>query len=196
MSTMRDNLTTYFKQNSSLFDEEIVKLVGSFRSKLVSKGDFWIRQNEPCDDIAYLGSGILRVFHTHEDEEITLEFILPDSFTTALGCSTEHHLSSLNYQAINNCELLLIDKDLHRNIITGNANSFEFYEKELNSIHHKKEKRLMSLLHLNAEERFFNLFKEQPEIFNLVPLKHIASSLGIAPETLSRLRKNLVKRSS
>ena len=196
MQTMRDNLTTYFNQNSSLSNVEIVKLVGLFRSKLISKGDFWIRQNEPCDDIAYLESGILRVFHTHEDEEITLEFILPDSFTTALRCSAEHHLSSLNYQAINDCELLLIDKDLHRNIITGNTNSFEFYEKELNNIHHKKEKRLMSLLHLNAEERFFNLFKEQPEIFNLVPLKHIASSLGITPETLSRLRKKLVKRSS
>ena len=55
------------------------------------------------------------------------------------------------------------------------------------------EYKLFSQFHLSAEQRFNKLFSERPEIFNQVPLKYIASSLGITPETLSRLRKNHLK---
>lgn len=189
---MNSNLLKYLNQNSSLNNEEINKLVRLFRTKEISKDDFWIRQEESCNDIAFLASGILRVFYTDEDEEITLEFVFPNSFTTAFGCSTTNK-SSWNYQAIEDCKLLLVDKSLHREIITNNMQSFEFYEKQLNRVYNDKERKLITLLHLKAEERFEKLFKEQPEIFNLVPLKYIASNLGVVPETLSRLRKKFVK---
>jgi CRP-like cAMP-binding protein len=45
-------------------------------------------------------------------------------------------------------------------------------------------------LYQTAEERFDNLFTQNPEIFNHVPLQNIASWLGITPETLSRIRKS------
>ena len=149
-------------------------------------------RNEVCNDIAFVKSGILRVFFINDDEEITLEFVFPDSFTTAFGYNKEHNVSSWNFQAIVDCEILLIDKELHRNVITSNVNSFDFYEKQLSQAYSQKERKLLSLLNLKAEERFENLFKTQPEIFNQIPLKFIASSLGITPETLSRLRKRFV----
>ena len=189
---MKVSLLKYLNQHSSLSDEELNKLVELFRTKEISKGDFWIRQDELCNDIAFLVSGILRMYYTKDDEEITIEFNFPNSFTTAFGCSTDNK-SPWNYQAIVDCKLLLVDKSLHREVIINSLQSFEFYEEQLNRVYANKERKLISLLHLKAEERFEMLFKEQPEIFNLVPLKFIASNLGITPETLSRLRKKLVK---
>ena len=52
---------------------------------------------------------------------------------------------------------------------------------------------MFSQLHTTAQQRFENLLKEEPALFNHVPLQHIASMLGITPESLSRLRKNLVQ---
>ena len=69
------------------------------------------------------------------------------------------------------------------------AKALSVYENQFLKAFSSLENRILSFLHLNAEQRFQKLFSEQPEIFNLVPLKHIASSLGITAETLSRLRK-------
>ena len=51
-------------------------------------------------------------------------------------------------------------------------------------------KRVLSLMGESAEERYVRLLKEYPTIFEKVKSYHIASYLGIAPQTLSKLRKN------
>ena len=179
-----DNLLEYLNENSSLSDEELDKLAGQFRVKEILRGDFWIRKDEYCNDIAFLSNGILRTFYAKKDEEITIEFNFPDSFITIFGCSADNK-SPCNYQALVDCKLLLVNKELHRKIIRNSLHSFDFYEKKLNRIFAHKGKKLVSLLYMKAEARFEMLFEEQPKIFNLVPLKFIASNLGIAPETLS-----------
>ena len=190
---MKDKLIEYLNRNSPLSQEEKMSMVELFQVKTISKDKFWIRQNDTCNDIAFLASGILRIFQQNDEiEEITLEFVLPGSFTTALGIKHDNK-SPWNFEAMTDCELLLIDKKKHRSLVEKNAYSFDFYEKQLINAYIRKEKQLVSFLHLKAEERLEILIMEQPKIFNMVPLKHIASSLGITPETLSRLRKKLVK---
>ena len=47
------------------------------------------------------------------------------------------------------------------------------------------------ILTKSAEERYLDLFSEQPHLLQLIPLKHIASYIGIAPQSLSRIRKSI-----
>jgi len=53
----------------------------------------------------------------------------------------------------------------------------------------KKSKRELSFLNETAEERYLNLFTEQPNLLQKIPLKYIASYIGITPQALSRIRK-------
>ena len=55
----------------------------------------------------------------------------------------------------------------------------------------KKSKRELSLLIQSAEERYLNLFTEQPELLQFIPLKYIASYIGVTPQALSRIRKRI-----
>jgi hypothetical protein len=55
----------------------------------------------------------------------------------------------------------------------------------------KKSKRILSLLTQSAENRYWNLFTEQPHLLKLIPLKYIASYIGITPQALSRIRKRI-----
>jgi CRP-like cAMP-binding protein len=55
----------------------------------------------------------------------------------------------------------------------------------------KKSKRELSLLTQTAEQRYLNLFTEQPHLLKLIPLKYIASYIGITPQALSRIRKRV-----
>ena len=55
----------------------------------------------------------------------------------------------------------------------------------------KKAKRELSLLNDTAEQRYLNLFTEQPHMLKHIPLKYIASYIGITPQALSRIRKRI-----
>lgn len=55
----------------------------------------------------------------------------------------------------------------------------------------KKSQRELSLLSETAEQRYLNLFTEQPELIKEIPLKYIASYIGITQQALSRIRKRI-----
>ncbi|WP_407485560.1 cyclic nucleotide-binding domain-containing protein [Elizabethkingia miricola] len=55
------------------------------------------------------------------------------------------------------------------------------------------QKRIEELLYYVPERRYYNLLSENPQVFQLIPLKHIASYLGIKPQSLSRIRNRTVK---
>ena len=54
-----------------------------------------------------------------------------------------------------------------------------------------KSKRELSFLSKTAQERYLDLFKERPELLKLIPLKQIASYIGVTPQGLSRIRKRI-----
>jgi hypothetical protein len=54
-----------------------------------------------------------------------------------------------------------------------------------------KTQREISLLKLNAEERYLQLLKEQPHLIQNIPQKYLASYIGITPQALSRIRKRI-----
>ena len=54
-----------------------------------------------------------------------------------------------------------------------------------------KSKREQSLLNESAKERYLNLFKERPKLIKKIPLKFIASYIGVTPQALSRIRKQI-----
>jgi CRP-like cAMP-binding protein len=54
------------------------------------------------------------------------------------------------------------------------------------------ESRVFDLISKPAEERYQQLFDQNRELFNQVPLQYLASMLGMTPETFSRIRKKMV----
>jgi CRP-like cAMP-binding protein len=64
-----------------------------------------------------------------------------------------------------------------------------FAKKMAENLYIRKEKREVSLLRDNAETRYKTLIAECPQVIQRVPQYHIASYLGVTPESLSRIRK-------
>ena len=55
----------------------------------------------------------------------------------------------------------------------------------------KKAERELSLLNDTPEERYLKIFKQRPELIEKIPLKYIASYIGITPQALSRIRRRI-----
>ena len=186
---MKERLLKYLSDFSTLPDNDKLILVDSFQEKELSKNDFLIKQGDISKDFSFVCEGILRIYREVDGEEITLQFVFPMSFAASLSSLAFNMPSQWNMRAITKSKLLCIDRDIHHEIMSKYANALNTYESQILKAFSNLENRLLSFLHLNAEQRFQKLFSEQPQIFNIVPLKYIASSLGITAETLSRLRK-------
>ena len=95
-------------------------------------------------------------------------------------------------QALEECELLLLSR---KNFIRANEEipKFKiFHDKKVQRNHYYALKRLTLTKSATPEEKYLLLMKEQPQLFQRIPLHYIASFLGIEPESLSRLRKRIV----
>lgn len=190
---MKDVLAKYLQENSSLSITEINQLSMRFNEENLQKNEHWISQGDVCSRIGFLVEGTLRFYHLSDIEEYTVHFVLENNLFTALSSLVNQEGSRWNIQAVSDCKILSINKKAHDFAIHNYRQAFTLMENQFLKAYSNLEGRLLSMIQLNAEERFLMLFKSQPEIFNAVPLKHIAVSLGMTPETLSRLRHKLVK---
>jgi len=55
--------------------------------------------------------------------------------------------------------------------------------------------RIFALLSMSAEEQYKYLMDRDPDLFNQVPLKYLASMMGMTPESLSRVRNKMAGQS-
>jgi CRP/FNR family transcriptional regulator, anaerobic regulatory protein len=190
---MKDILNKYLIENSHLTTLERDGVLNYFSGYSIKKNDFWIEKGEICKHLAFVNNGILRIINEIDEIESTVQLVYKNSFITSLTSFAYQIPSIWSIQALTDCDLLLIDRESHFKLINEYKNWLEIDNIQLLLAYTDLENRLFSQFHLSAEQRFNKLFSERPEIFNLVPLKYIASSLGITPETLSRLRKRHLK---
>ena len=190
---MKEALNKYLIDNSHLTSQERDEILDCFFYLRIKKNDFWIKKGEICRHLVFVNDGTLRIINEINEIESTVQLVYKKSFTTSLTSFAYQIPSIWSIQALTDCDLLLIDRDNHFKLIGEFKNWLEVDNLLLLLAYTELESRLFSQHHLSAEQRFSKLFTERPEIFNQVPLKYIASSLGIAPETLSRLRKRHLK---
>jgi len=97
-----------------------------------------------------------------------------------------------NIQALEDCQVLSFEKSGFKNLMENCEGFRKFTYLKRDKAYESALSRL-ALIDEPAEERYENLIKKYPNALNRIPLFHIASYLGITPESLSRLRKNKMK---
>jgi CRP-like cAMP-binding protein len=96
--------------------------------------------------------------------------------------------------AIEDSELLLIDGPSHQTLVDHVAPYAAAFRTGLQRHAAAKDQRIVSALSASAEERYLEFLRVYPSIALRVPQNMLASYLGMTPETVSRIRKNLSRR--
>lgn len=78
-------------------------------------------------------------------------------------------------------------QEVYKSTINGNVIGRKMAEK----MYLIKSKRELSLLSKTAEERYLDLFSDRPILLKEIPLKYVASYIGVTPQALSRIRKRI-----
>jgi CRP/FNR family transcriptional regulator, anaerobic regulatory protein len=149
--------------------------------------------NKIPDTLYFISKGYMRLFYLDDNgDEATTHINAPNSFITPFLSFINQFKAKESLQCVTDCELLKIARSDLATLIAKSdkfkAFSLIIFEQAINAT----ETRANDLATLSAEQRYKKLLTNQPDILQNVPIQQIASYLGIKPESLSRIRRQII----
>lgn len=176
----------------SLNKDEITTLCSVLSLLSLKRDEYLLTEGQVCDFIGFVNTGVLIYFKTKESgDEVTTDFAFEGDWVNINLSRLANVPSTLSIRAIEECEVVMLKQkdlnDLYQRIPKlerlGRILTEQAY---INIVDQTVELQIHS-----AKERYENLLKRHPKLLQKVPLYHIANYLGIAPKSLSRIRKEL-----
>lgn len=186
---LRSNLRLSAEQRDVLFEHSMIKEY--------DRGDFILSAGETCAHRFFIERGAIREYSIDPKGKEHLLFFAVEGWFLMNVDSVFFGLPSSHFiQAIEPTRLLLINEKQLRRLVREDA-AFADFDRQLLYEHIQMLHRRITLLQsASAEERYLQFIKDFPEVPLRVPQTMIASYLGITPESLSRIRRDLARRNS
>ncbi|UBM60113.1 Crp/Fnr family transcriptional regulator [Marinilongibacter aquaticus] len=186
-----EDLLEYFAQFVILEERVLERIMGKLELCSFPKKHIILQKGEVENYISFIESGSIRFYVPDIDLEKTFAFIFEqdlvcayDSFLSrepALYCAETMEETILYRIAYS--DLQKVYDEIPESNVLGRKLSEVIYL--------KKAKRELSFLLDSPETRYEKIFSERPNLLQRVPLKYIASYIGVTPQALSRIRKRI-----
>lgn len=186
---MKGRLKFLLQHLNHFEDSDLNKIVQCFKPKSVKKNEILLNAGKVCNEFYFVHTGCIRTyFLDKKGVEKTRLLALDCSIGTALTSFISQKPSFEFVEALEDSELLYIHHTdfykLNKELISWK----EFYQNILEMAYSFQNKKIESLVTLNAAQRFQQLMNENPSLIQRVSNKVLASYLDLTPETLSRLK--------
>lgn len=165
------------------------KLFNVITIKQIKKHENILNQGMICQNIFFVENGYLRIYTDKDGKEINTDFILENSFTTNLKSLRLAIPSDTTFQAGELSTIYEFDKDKLLALYKESPEIESFGRKLLEQLLIAQEEHANLFKIFKPEERYKYLQTNKPELLQRVSLSQISSYIGVARETLSRIRK-------
>lgn len=192
---MLENFHNYLKTRTDLKTERILELIKGLKIKQFNKGDFLLQKGDVCHHSFFVEKGLLRSYTIDElGKEHIIQFAPENWIMTDRSSAYFNESSDLYIDAIEDTQVIFIDKEFVNQLAELSMVFRQNNEQALHNHIRNLQKRINLLLGATAERRYLDFIAMYPDLLLRVPQWMIASFLGITPEGLSRVRKELAKR--
>jgi CRP-like cAMP-binding protein len=176
----------------SLTAEEMALFQQSVEVRTLAKNDFFVEVGQVCSYIGFVNQGALIYFKLMDNgNEVTTDFAFEGDWVTVNQSRLNNSPSMINIKAIENTELFVLKQQKLNDLYIKIPKIERLGRILMEQAYLKLVQQSIDLQVLTATERYENLLRKFPEIFQRVQLYHIANYLGIAPKSLSRIRKEI-----
>lgn len=190
-----ENFQTKISKNLQIPIESVELCSHKIKVLQIKKGDVLFREGEICKDIFFVNEGLLRMYNIDKNAKQHILYFAPENWLMADRSSIYLNQPSNYYvDAAEDSKILVLSQDYFDTLIEKEPKVIHTLNHLLHNHIHSLQKRITLLLGATAEERYLDFLKTYPNIFERVPQWMVASYLGITPESLSRVRKELVKK--
>lgn len=184
------SLVTYFGK-MGFSENDLKTFLSCIKVRKFSANEMILSNGQLENYLSFIDEGVVRYYVVADDKEITFDFAFKNTFYCAYDSFYCRTKTELYIEALTDCQLYSISYD----------NLQELYEKcEITKklgrlatefLLSRKIKREIHLLTKSPQQRYEDLLYEQPKYIQQIPLKYLASYIGVVPETLSRIRKRI-----
>ncbi len=165
-------------------------VISRCRIKTIPKGKHVLKSGQIASQYYFITAGGLRFYHELNGQENTTWVIFQNEFFAEISSLHPQKPTRFNIQAIEDTDLIVIDKK-DMDFLYAHISSWqEFGRKVWEATTARMVDQLLNFQTLSAEERYLK-FVNNPEYIKKVPVKQLAAVLGITPNALSRIRKNI-----
>jgi CRP-like cAMP-binding protein len=195
MDTSGNKLSRFFQSTNYFSAQQVQEIVQLFEEKEIEKNELLLREGQVSNDYYFLEEGFMRAFvYDLDGKDVTTSFYPPGTVVVEVSSFFNRVPSRESLQALADCKGWFITYEQLNHLFHAYPEFREFGRSILVRILTALKNRTLSMITETAEQRYEHLLKTNPDIFQNVPLKHIASFLGITDTSLSRIRKEYAKR--
>jgi CRP-like cAMP-binding protein len=163
--------------------------------KKIKKGEIILNAGSICNHSFFVEEGLLRSYSIDEQGKEHIIQFAPENWMISDRSSLLFQEPSEFYiDAVENTTLIMFEEEFVNKASEVSSKFRTFNQKALNNHIRHQQKRINQLLSATAEERYLNFIELYPNVTLRVPQWMIASYLGITPESLSRVRKELARK--
>jgi CRP-like cAMP-binding protein len=185
-----ESLRKFIENYTKLSDEEWQMIYKAFEKREVGRNEVFVEEGKVCRYFFFIEEGLLRFFTFKDGVDITKTFtIAPYCFTSKLSFRNQEPAQE-SIQAIEKSIVWQMSYS-KMNELKKNNSWNDFIRKLIYEVQDFTDTFLMEVRTETAEKRYEKLLDKYPTIIHKIPLKYLSSFLGIAPQSLSRIRKKI-----
>jgi CRP-like cAMP-binding protein len=174
--------------------DDLTELFKLAEIKHVSANDTYIDYGDTTTKLGFIRKGLIRAYGIKNNgDDVTLFLRWENQFIAAHDGIIHRRPSRFIYQALEDTVLMELDYLKLETILDSNPKLSAHRNIFLMTMLSEALERMESFVLLSPEERYMQLLKDKPDIFNRVHNKYLATLLGITPVSLSRIRKRITK---
>jgi CRP-like cAMP-binding protein len=187
--------TTFLTTNTGIEPGIANEIIGTQKKLVAEKNEFLLSEGEICRHSFFVEKGLLRYYSIDtKGKEHVIQFAPEGWFTGDRESIYFKKPSQYFIQALETTAVIALDEGFIIQLSKRSDAFLEFNNRLLHTHIMHLQKRINQLLSATAEERYLDFIKIYPDILLRVPQTMVASYLGITPESLSRVRKDLANK--
>lgn len=189
------NFKNHFIEKAGLLPAEFEEIANLVTVRRYPKGAILLRPGEVCHHSFFVEKGLLRAYTIDlAGKEHIIQFAPENWFVSDRSSSYFGQPTDFFIDAIEDTTAVLLTQDFNDRASDISTAYRRYNELALQNHIRRQQLRINSLLGATAESRYIDFVSQYPDITQRVPQWMIASYLGITPESLSRVRRELGKK--
>ena len=188
---MINSLLTSIQNMITLSPTEIGIVTSLFKEKSYKKGDFFLEEGRICKHAGFVAKGLMRYFINHNGEEKTYDFSQENEYVCNYESFIPQKPSSKIIQALEDSVVFVISHSdlqlLYANVREGER----FGRIAIEAVFIQLLKDISSFYTDTPELRYERFLKDHADLQQRISQYHIASFVGVKPQSLSRIRKKI-----
>ena len=185
---MKNKFRQHIEKTTSLTDEEFDFVFSHFKRKQIDKKQCIIKKGKPVENVYWVLKGLMKASYLDlNGKQHIIQFAVEDWWITDYQAFINKKKATIDVSCLETSEVLVLSFSDREKMCSENQKMANFFRIKSNASNAALQKRVLTLLSSNSEERYNELLSEHPKLLQRVPKHLIASYLGLSRETLSRL---------